>query len=410
MSAPTLEHTLADALPEMAVDAHGAPCEAPELVVLNEPLADELGLDVAWLRSDDGVAWLTGAGGGHAMAYAGHQFGTFVPLLGDGRALLLGDLTDAHGVRREIQLKGSGRTSFSRPGSDGRGAIGPMLREYLVSEFMHAVGIPTTRSLAVVATGETVERQFGPVPGGIVARVARSHLRVGTVQLAALNAGDLVQRVVLAAGFPAADELLRTVMERQLRLVAAWMRVGFVHGVMNTDNTALSGETIDYGPCAFTETFRGNAVYSSIDRGGRYAFGNQPNIIAWNLARLADALLAISDEATLTSILGGIQETWDSQWTTLLQGLSTTGDITTYNSSHPWPLTDGTGRTHDHGPLFLPRNHMLDDAITKAEKNRDYSSYFELLAAVTDPFNPDAGPEWMAQPEGEREYVTFCGT
>ena len=188
MTVASLSHSFAEALPGMAVEVEGTRWPAAELMVLNEPLAHELGLDVAWLRSEDGIAWLAGADGGHATAYAGHQFGQFVPLLGDGRALLLGNVADG----REIQLKGSGPTPFSRPGSDGLGAIGPMLREYLVSEFMHAIGIPTTRSLAVVATGETVVRQQGHVPGGIVARVARSHLRVGSVQYAALHSHDLL--------------------------------------------------------------------------------------------------------------------------------------------------------------------------------------------------------------------------
>lgn len=229
-----LTHGFADVLPQMVAEVAPTGFSDAELVVLNEPLACELGLDVQWLRSPAGVQWLTGGWGGHATAYAGHQFGQFVPLLGDGRALLIGTLlhTDNAGRQsaREIQCKGSGRTPFSRPGADGMGAIGPMLREYLVSEFMHAVGVPTTRSLAVVDTGEMVIRQQGQVPAGIVVRVAASHLRVGSVQYAATQSAELLEAVVRAAGFSDAAALLEGVLGRQLDLVAQWMRLGFVHG------------------------------------------------------------------------------------------------------------------------------------------------------------------------------------
>lgn len=400
MPQPNLAHTFADTLPSMAVESRGADFPDPQLVALNEPLAESLGLDYGWLRSDDGLRWLTGAYGGHATAYAGHQFGQFVPLLGDGRALLLGDVPSPDG-RVEIQLKGSGPTAFSKPGSDGRGALGPMLREYLVSEFMHAAGVPTTRSLAVLTTGETVLRQQGPVPGGVVVRVARSHLRVGSVQYAATQSPELVAAVVRAAGFDAPEDLLSTVMERQLDLVAQWMNLGFVHGVMNTDNTALSGETIDYGPCAFTERFRGDACYSSIDTGRRYAFGNQPDIMAWNLTRLAEALLPVSNTDAMREVLAEIEPVWNRAWSTRIpdpEALGQADDITTYN------------RGHHGGPVFVPRNQMLDTAIADAEQNGDLSAYRELLAAVTDPYNAKAGPAWMAEPEGDAPFVTFCGT
>lgn len=400
MPQPNLAHTFADTLPSMAVESRGADFPDPHLVALNEPLARVLGLDCAWLRSDDGLRWLTGAYGGHATAYAGHQFGQFVPLLGDGRALLLGDVPSPDG-RVEIQLKGSGPTPFSKPGSDGRGALGPMLREYLVSEFMHAAGVPTTRSLAVLTTGETVLRQQGPVPGGVVVRVANSHLRVGSVQYAATQSPDLVDSVVAAAGFETPEDLLSTVMERQLDLVAQWMNLGFVHGVMNTDNTALSGETIDYGPCAFTERFRGDACYSSIDTGRRYAFGNQPDIMAWNLTRLAEALLPVSNTDAMREVLAEIEPVWNRAWSTRIpdpEALGQADDITTYN------------RGHHGGPVFVPRNQMLDTAIADAEQNGDLSAYRELLAAVTDPYNAKAGPAWMAEPEGDAPFVTFCGT
>lgn len=397
-----LNHSFADALPTMAVEALGADFPAPQIVVLNEPLARDLGLDPTWLRSDDGLRWLTGANGGHATAYAGHQFGQFVPLLGDGRALLLGDLPTPDS-RVEIQLKGSGPTPFSRPGSDGRGALGPMLREYLVSEFMHAVGVPSTRSIAVLTTGEKVLRHHGNAPGGIVVRVARSHLRVGSVQYAAAHSPDLVRAVIRTAGFDAPEDLLATVMERQLELVAQWMRIGFVHGVMNTDNVALSGETLDYGPCAFTEKFRPAAVFSSIDAHGRYAFGNQPDIMAWNLTRLAEALLPASNEDAMREVLADMEPTWHRVWEKHVpdpQALAQAEDITTYNHKH------------HGGPVFIPRNRMLERAISSAEREGDLEPYFELLTAVTDPYNSEAGPAWMAEPEGDEgePFITYCGT
>ncbi|MDK8794442.1 protein adenylyltransferase SelO family protein [Corynebacterium sp. MSK044] len=397
-----LKHSFADALPSMAVEARGADFPAPQIVVLNEALARDLGLDPTWLHSDDGLRWISGADGGHATAYAGHQFGQFVPLLGDGRALLLGDLPTADG-RIEIQLKGSGPTPFSRPGSDGRGALGPMLREYLVSEFMHAVGVPTTRSLAVLTTGETVLRQQGYVPGGIVVRVARSHLRIGSVQYAASRSPELAEKLIDAAGFDAPEDLLATVMARQLDLVAQWMRIGFVHGVLNTDNVALSGETIDYGPCAFTEKFRPAAVFSSIDAQGRYAFGNQPDIMAWNLTRLAEALLPVSNTDAMQEVLADMEPTWHRAWEKHVpapQALAQADDITTYNHEH------------HGGPLFIPRNRMLDRAISSAERDGDLQPFIELLTAVTDPYNAEAGPAWMAEPEGDdgEPFITFCGT
>ena len=237
-----------------------------------------------------------------AQAYAGHQFGGFVPSLGDGRALLLGELVDGEGRRRDLHLKGSGPTPFSR-GGDGRAALGPMLREYLVSEAMHALGIPTTRALAVVTTGEQVVRD-GVQPGAVLARIAASHLRVGTFQYAAVHGDvDLLRRLAdhaIARHHPQAAEadqpyvaLFDAVAEAQASLVARWMLVGFVHGVMNTDNTTISGETIDYGPCAFMDAYDPATVFSSIDHGGRYAYGNQPRIVHWNLARLGETLLPL---------------------------------------------------------------------------------------------------------------------
>ena len=309
-----LERRFADALPELAVDWQAETAPGPTLLALDEELAVELGLDPAWLRTEEGLRLLTGEqppAGARAVAqgYAGHQFGGYSPRLGDGRALLLGELTDRGGRLRDLHLKGSGRTPWSR-GGDGLAVVGPMLREHLVSAAMHALGVPTTRSLGVVATGRAVQREQ-PLPGAVLARVASSHLRVGTLQYAAAldhqhPGSGLVRRVVehaatrhhphvLDADVPALA-LLEEVTRVQAELVASWMSVGFVHGVMNTDNVTLSGETIDYGPCAFLDGFDQAAVFSSIDTGGRYAFGQQPAITQWNLARMAETLLPLVAE------------------------------------------------------------------------------------------------------------------
>ena len=280
---------------------------APRLLFLNEALAGELGLDAAALSGPDGAALFAGNAlpeGAQpiAQAYAGHQFGGFSPQLGDGRALLIGELIDPQGRRRDLAFKGSGRTPFSR-GGDGKAAVGPMLREVLIGEAMHALGVPTTRALAVAATGEQVLRETA-LPGAVLTRVAASHLRVGTFQFfAARGEQDRVRRLAeyaIARHDPAlAGEpgrflaLLDAVSRRQASLLAQWMNVGFIHGVMNTDNMTISGETIDYGPCAFLEAYDPDAVFSSIDQGGRYAFGRQPQIARWNLARLAECLLPL---------------------------------------------------------------------------------------------------------------------
>lgn len=287
------------------------PVQAPKLLLLNEELARELGLDPAFLRSEEGAAVLGGnripqGAEPLAMAYAGHQFGGWVPQLGDGRAILLGEVVDRTGVRRDIQLKGSGPTPYSRMG-DGRAALGPVLREYIVSEAMAAFGIPTTRSLAVVTTGEAVFRERA-LPGGILTRIARSHIRVGTFQFFAARrdteALKLLADHVIDRHYPELrgaenpySALLDAVAGRQAELIAAWMSVGFIHGVMNTDNMSVAGDTIDYGPCAFMDTYHPGTVYSSIDHGGRYAYGNQPGIAHWNLACLAQCLLPLIDES-----------------------------------------------------------------------------------------------------------------
>ncbi|WP_252106822.1 MULTISPECIES: protein adenylyltransferase SelO [unclassified Halomonas] len=278
---------------------------APKLIAFNEALARKLG--ASDVPDDETLAqWFSGneiPNGAKpvALGYAGHQFGNFVPQLGDGRALLLGDVVDAEGRRFDVQLKGSGRTPFSR-GGDGRSPLGPVLREYLVSEFMAAVGVPTTRALAGVASGERVARQM-PEPGAVFTRVASSHVRVGTFQFAARHGEETTRALadyIIARHYPEAREqddpylaLLECVTRRQAELVARWMSLGFIHGVMNTDNTSISGETIDYGPCAFMEQFDPRKVFSSIDEGGRYAFNNQPAVAQWNLARFAETLLPL---------------------------------------------------------------------------------------------------------------------
>jgi serine/tyrosine/threonine adenylyltransferase len=300
------------------------PVARPKMIRVNRALAEELGVDGAALETEDGAAVAAGnrvpeGAEPIAMAYAGHQFGHFVPQLGDGRAILLGEMVDRHGRRRDIQLKGAGRTRFAR-GGDGRAALGPILREYLVSEAMHALGIPTTRALAAAATGEAVFRE-GALPGAILTRVAASHVRVGTFQyFAARGDTDAVKRLadyVIDRHYPEARNpdadaesdagrpylaLLEAVVNRQAALVARWMHVGFIHGVMNTDNTAISGETIDYGPCAFIDAYDPETVFSSIDAHGRYAFANQPRVAQWNLARFAETLLPLIDPDTEAAI------------------------------------------------------------------------------------------------------------
>ena len=317
------DNTFARKLDWLGAAVDPVPVSAPSLLTVNDSLALELGLDPQWLASTDGVAHLAGnavpeGAQPRAQAYAGHQFGQFSPLLGDGRAHLLGEVVDAHGARRDLGLKGSGRTPFSR-GGDGRAALGPVLRELIVSEAMHALGIPTTRVLAAVATGEQILRADGPTPGAVLTRVASSHLRVGTAELVRMRASDAQQLAfadyVRRRHHPQVAEgdhlgLIDAVVEAQASLIARWMSVGFIHGVMNTDNMTLSGETIDYGPCAFLEAHDPNAVFSSIDTMGRYRFGAQPSIAQWNLARYAETLLPLQapDPSTESDLIEAATE------------------------------------------------------------------------------------------------------
>ena len=366
------------------------PVSRPRLIAFNAPLAAALGLERDLDGADDVelAALFSGnaperLGDPVAVAYAGHQFGQFVPQLGDGRALLLGDAQGGDGIPREIQLKGSGRTPFSR-GGDGRAALGPVLREYLVSEAMQALGVPTTRALAAVTTGEMVWRE-GPLPGAILTRVAASHVRIGTFEYFAAR-GDrealelLVDHVMRRNAPDAALEprpalaLLASVVERQACLVAAWMQVGFVHGVMNTDNTSIAGETIDYGPCAFLDRYDPATVFSSIDRQGRYAFANQPQAARWNLARLAESLLPLIDPAQERAIelanaaLEEFPRRFEAAW---LDGMRR-------------KLGLATARAEDAALA-----HAWLDALHRGRV--DYTLAFRDLAALAGPAAPAAG-------------------
>ena len=369
---------------------------APRLVRLNRELALHLTLDPDWLTGPEGVAVLAGnriPGGAEpiAMAYAGHQFGNFVPQLGDGRAILLGEVIDRDGLRRDIQLKGAGPTPFSRRG-DGRAGVGPVLREYVVSEAMAALGIPTTRALAAVTTGETVLRDW-PLPGAVLARVALSHIRIGTFQFfAARDDTDAVRLLadhVIARHYAQAAQaehpyqaLLEAVIGAQAELVAQWLLVGFIHGVMNTDNMSIAGETIDYGPCAFMDAYHPETVFSSIDHQGRYAYGRQPGIAQWNLARLAEALLPL---------LSGDEERAVSMARDALAGFA--GRFETH-------LHAGLGRklglfTRRDGDLALAQDLLS----AMAENQADFTLVFRRLSeAAADPERDDAVRSSFADP------------
>lgn len=346
------ERTFARDVPELSTPWRAAEAPAPRLLALNDAVAADLGLDPDALRSDAGIGLLIGRDLPDgvqpvAQAYAGHQFGNYSPRLGDGRALLLGEVIDGHGRRRDLHLKGSGRTPYAR-GGDGKAAVGPMLREFVIAEAMHALGIPTTRALAVVATGEDVMRET-VLPGAVLARVAASHLRVGTFQYAsALDDPTVLRRLAdhaIARHHPAAADadrpylaLYDAVVGAQADLIARWMLVGFIHGVMNTDNMTISGETIDYGPCAFMDAFDPATVFSSIDHGGRYAYGNQPAIAQWNLARLAEAMLPLFADDTeaavdaATGVLSTFPERYSHHWVRGLRAKLGLGDVAAVES------------------------------------------------------------------------------
>lgn len=471
-----LDHSYARDLPRLSVPWTAAPAPAPVLLALNEGLAAELGLDAAALRRPAGVALLVGAAlpdGARpvAQAYAGHQFGGYVPRLGDGRALLLGELVDRHGRRRDLHLKGSGRTPFAR-GGDGKAAVGPMLREYVIGEAVHALGIPTSRALAVVATGEEVARET-LLPGAVLARVAASHVRVGTFQYAAAAGDpalvrDLADHAIARHHPDAAEaqnpylEFYRRVVDAQASLVARWMLVGFVHGVMNTDNTTISGETIDYGPCAFMDAFDPATVFSSIDHGGRYAYGNQPGIAQWNLARLGEALLPLIDEdadaavGAATDAVGSFVERYETYFArgmaaklgldapddTLARDLlallhAQRVDFTQFFRALPrgrarslfaepdafdawggrWeallPADRGAAAAAMDrvNPVYVPRNHVVEEALTAATAG-DMAPFHRLVEVISSPFDERPGLERYAEPApaGSRPHVTYCGT
>ncbi|MFC0243082.1 protein adenylyltransferase SelO [Rhodopseudomonas telluris] len=394
------------------------PVAAPRLVKLNRPLADRLGLDADWLASPEGTAVLAGArvpegAASIAMAYAGHQFGHFVPQLGDGRAILLGEVIDKDGVRRDIQLKGSGRTPFSRMG-DGRAGLGPVLREYIVSEAMAALDVPTTRSLAAVLTGEQVIRD--PIqPGAVLTRIASSHIRVGTFQFfAARGDRDAVKALadhVIARHYPdAADAeapylaLLEGVIARQADLISRWMMIGFIHGVMNTDNCSIAGETIDYGPCAFMDTFDPKTVYSSIDQMGRYAYGNQPPIALWNLTRLAECLVPLlsEDEAKGVEIaqtaLGGFAEHFNTAY---LARLAAKLGLATVQDGDPQLCQDFTAAMARGRADFTLAFRRLSDAAADPSDLGDVRALFEDTTAFD-----EWATRWRHRLAAERQDAT----
>jgi uncharacterized protein YdiU (UPF0061 family) len=477
-----LEHTYAE-LPQLFYSpALPTAVREPHLVAFNRPLAIALGLAAETLEHFEGAAIFAGnvlpAGGRPiAQAYAGHQFGHFTTL-GDGRAILLGEQITPSGDRLDVQLKGAGQTQFSRRG-DGRAALGPMLREYIISEAMHALGIPTTRSLAVATTGEPVYRET-VLQGAVLTRVAASHIRVGTMQWAAARADQQAVRALadytqrrhypeLADTPEPGLALFETILARQASLVARWQLVGFIHGVMNTDNMALSGETIDYGPCAFMDRYDPATVFSSIDEGGRYAYGNQPAIAQWNLARLAEAMLPLfdrdpdraveramaaldrfpnqferywlegmraklglftregDDRALVDDLLAWMQRR-SADFTNTFRALTTgqpVASATTVDAEweawrlrwearhgrQPQSRAEAENLMRRHNPAFIPRNHHVEAALLAATSADDFSVMEQLLEVLATPYDHARDlPRFSAPGSGERPYRTFCGT
>lgn len=484
------DNSFANALDGFYVPIEGHPAPKPELVRVNHELATSLNIDPAYLSSDEGINVLVGkqkADGSVplAQAYAGHQFGGFSPSLGDGRAMLLGEVIDQNGERKDIQLKGSGRTPFSR-GGDGKAALGPVLREYIISEAMHALGIPTTRALAAVTTGEQVYRDT-PLPGAVLTRVASSHLRVGTFQFfAARGQEDKVKQLAdyaIARHYPELSEVedkylefLRAVINRQASLIAKWMSVGFIHGVMNTDNMTISGETIDYGPCAFLDTYKADTKFSSIDETGRYAYRMQPLILQWNLARLAECLLPLFDtndrdnavdlateeinkipevyeqywlrefsnkvglenakpkDKELIEELHSIMEAGEADFTLTFRSLSgiLNGNEKAFLDQFNEPKDakgwkskwlsriDEEQTSHSEivkrmdaiNPVYIPRNHNVEEALNVASQSGDYGPFENLLEILKTPFGqkPDAEGFECGAPETAAPFITYCGT
>ncbi len=474
----------------------GAP--APKLIKVNNKLATQLGIDLNSLREEEQTAIFSG---NHipegskplAQVYAGHQFGGFSQQLGDGRALLLGEVVDKNGLRFDIQLKGSGRTPYSR-GGDGKSALGPVLREYIISEAMYALGIPSTRALAAVSTGETVMRSE-PLPGGVFTRVAASHIRIGTFQYFAARqeiehikklADYAINRHYSKIRETTKDDLsdsgsmylsfLAEICDAQASLVAQWMCIGFIHGVMNTDNMTISGETIDYGPCSFMDHYAADTVYSSIDQQGRYAYHNQPSIAQWNLARLAEALLPLFGENTdqsiekATEILDAFPQHYTQYWLAgmrkklglqtkqeddlslindlmaslnnqqvdytqlfrhlakILQGEESLAnelfnDATTFNlwvkrwqerlRQDELSLSESIKLMNHTNPIYIPRNHKVEEALEAAVTYDDYSKFEILIDTLSQPYHLQDGKEEYSQPapkEFQATFKTFCGT
>ncbi len=456
------------------------PVSQPELVIFNDELADDIGLDLSGMDAEERTKLLSGnlvpeGIEPFAQAYAGHQFGNFT-MLGDGRAIILGEHLTPSGQRLDLQFKGSGRTPYSR-GGDGRAALGPMLREYVVSEAMHALGIPTTRSLAVVTTGEKVYRE-NELTGAILTRIAGSHIRVGTFEYASLHEDKTVTQALLDylvdRHFPEIKDkenqplaLLEAAIEQQADLITHWMRVGFIHGVMNTDNMALSGETIDYGPCAFMDVFAPDTVFSSIDRKGRYAYANQPFIAQWNLARLAESLLPLMHDEREDAIgmaedsLNGFEQVYKGKW---LAMMGSKLGLTKAKKEEESLVTDLLDWMHENGadytntfrdlsqkelpnkelyatenfqawqtrwqarlmeedlesslalrksvnPAVIPRNHKVEEALQAGEAG-DLEPFSKLLQALENPYEDgDHLTPYQSPPKPEEKVLqTFCGT
>ena len=481
----TFENSYTSALPELAITWNSDVAPSPKALIVNEAVAQSFNLDPQFLNTETGARFLLGNDvidgcTPMALAYAGHQFGGYSPRLGDGRALLLGEILNNAGQRFDLHLKGSGRTTFSR-GGDGKAAVAPMMREHIVSEAMHALGIPTTRSLAIVATGEQIARETW-LPGAVLCRIASSHIRVGTFQYAAHHDDPtLVQRLAdyaIDRHYPELShvdnkylEFFTAVAQRQASLIAQWTLVGFIHGVMNTDNMTISGETIDYGPCAFMDAFDPATVFSSIDHNGRYAFGNQPNIGQWNLARLAETLLPLfSDDkdesvAIATEVLMEFPKQYQALWDAgmskklglksaptdlvndLLQMLHTqsvdytqffrslssviNGDASAARNSFinieqydAWESrwkelisresqssADIATSMNLVNPIYIARNHLVEEALAAATEG-DLNPTLTLLEVLQQPFNERSGFERFAQPAPSeyKNYQTFCGT
>ena len=477
-----LESTYAE-LPEVFFSKLSpTPVRQPEIIIFNQELADEIGLNLSDLSINERTEFLSGnfvpkSLEPFAQAYAGHQFGNFT-MLGDGRAIVLGEHLTPSGQRLDLQLKGSGRTPYSR-GGDGRAALGPMLREYIISEAMNAMGIPTTRSLAVVTTGEKVYRET-ELSGAILTRIAGSHIRVGTFEFASLQEDKTKTQALLDylidRHFPEIKEkenpplaLLKAVINQQAELITEWMRVGFIHGVMNTDNMALSGESIDYGPCAFMDSFAPDTVFSSIDHKGRYAYANQPYIAQWNLARLAESLLPLMHGereeiiGMAENLLNSFEQVYKNKWLSMMGsklGLSNAGkeddklitdlldwmhknstdftntfrdlskgglpngELYTTQSFQAWharwqdrlgqekqDLKSSFDLMRSVNPTVIPRNHKVEEALQASEKG-DLVPFHNLLSALDKPYEDgeDLLPYQVPPKPGEKVLQTFCGT